>query len=159
SLTDLEIDFGVLSEPEQASRSLFYFREPLPYADMPAIVAEMYSDACSSDAGAAERVQCLTSLKQRIEEKLPGLVRQYAIAWDGQRQCLTGLDAFGRKVLQDVWEQLEIDIARLTAELEVSWQQAERDAIDDFAEDRGRDFVGRQEILSRLLNLALSPTE
>lgn len=30
SITDLEIDFGVLSDPEQRKRSLFWFRQPLP---------------------------------------------------------------------------------------------------------------------------------
>jgi hypothetical protein len=30
SLTDLEIDFGVLSQPDQCTHSFFYFREPLP---------------------------------------------------------------------------------------------------------------------------------
>jgi hypothetical protein len=31
SITDLEIGFGVLADPEQQPRSSFYFREPLPY--------------------------------------------------------------------------------------------------------------------------------
>src|ERR1051326_7894671 len=33
SLTDLEIDFGALSDRHQHTRSFFYFREPLPYAE------------------------------------------------------------------------------------------------------------------------------
>ena len=32
SVTDLEIEFGVLASKEQLVRSVFYFREPLPYA-------------------------------------------------------------------------------------------------------------------------------
>src|SRR5580704_11783745 len=35
SVTDLEIDFGVLSDPQQQPRSIFYFRDPLPYEAMP----------------------------------------------------------------------------------------------------------------------------
>src|SRR5436190_10352955 len=31
SVTDLEIDLGVLQNPDQQTRSRFYFREPLPY--------------------------------------------------------------------------------------------------------------------------------
>src|SRR3954451_2609313 len=45
SLTELEIEYGILSDPEQQPRSFFYFREPLPYAQMPAQVAAIYSDA------------------------------------------------------------------------------------------------------------------
>ena len=39
----------------------------------------------------------------------------------------------------------------------VSWQQAERSALDDYIEDRARDFVGRDAVLARLQALASSP--
>jgi hypothetical protein len=54
SVTDLEIDLGVLSDSEQQPRSLFYFREPLPCADMPAPTAALYSDAYSTNSAAAD---------------------------------------------------------------------------------------------------------
>jgi hypothetical protein len=33
SITDLEISFGVLADPEQQARSFFYFRASLPYGE------------------------------------------------------------------------------------------------------------------------------
>lgn len=39
SVTALEIEFGVLDSPDQQRRSHFFFRDPLPYDDMPPEVA------------------------------------------------------------------------------------------------------------------------
>ena len=42
---------------------------------------------------------------------------------------------------------------------EISWQQAERNSLEDFANDRARDFVGRQAVIARLTSLCLSPEQ
>lgn len=68
SVTDLEIEFGVLSNPEQQPRSFFYFREPLPYAEMPVEIAALYSEDYAADAAQAERKERLATLKHRIEK-------------------------------------------------------------------------------------------
>ena len=52
SVTALEIEFGVLDSPDQKRRSLFYFRDPLPYDQMPAETAALYSDAHNPAPGA-----------------------------------------------------------------------------------------------------------
>jgi hypothetical protein len=96
-------------------------------------------------------------LKERIGRLLPTRVRRYAAAWDRERQRVGGLDQWGRMVLEDIWSDLDAETAAAAAEPELTWQQAERNALDDFAEDRARDFVGRQAIVSRLLRFA-SPT-
>jgi len=72
SVTDLEIEFGVLSDPEQQPRTFFYFREPLPYADMPAEIAALYCEDYAIDPAKAERKTRLAALKRRIETRLPG---------------------------------------------------------------------------------------
>ena len=69
SVTDLEIEFGVLSDPEQQPRSFFYFREPLPYAEMPKDVAALYCEDYASDPGKMERKARLAALKRRIEAR------------------------------------------------------------------------------------------
>ena len=40
-----------------------------------------------------------------------------------------------------------------------SWQQAERNSLEDFAADRARHFVGRQAVVARLTSLCLSPEQ
>ena len=55
SVTDLEIDFGVVSDPEQRKRSLFWFRQPLPYDAMTPETAAEFSDAHATDPEAPKR--------------------------------------------------------------------------------------------------------
>ncbi len=159
SVTDLEISFGVLGDPEQQPRSFFYFREPLPYADMPPELAGLYADFHNDDTGAADRSVRLAALKREIETRLPGRVRHYEADWDSEHHRVTGLEAWGRSVIEDVWAELEVETGAISVEEEISWQQAERNALDDYAEDRARDFVGRDTVLTRLEELAASPAQ
>src|SRR5262245_34467623 len=157
SVTDLEIEFGVLSDPEQQPRSFFYFREPLPYADMPAEIAALYCEDYATDGAKAERKQRLDALKRRIEKRLPGRVAPYRVAWDNERQRATGLEDFGRMVLEHIWSELEAETKTSVAAPDITWQQTERDALEDFIDDRARDFVGREAMMASLLRLCLSP--
>ena len=159
SVTELEIDFGVLSDPGQP-RSYFYFREPLPYSEMPPELALLYADSCGPDPQAAERVERLKTLKERVATQLPDRVRRYSMGWDPDRHCVTGLEAWSRQVLEDLWARfLDAETAAVIAAPEPSWQQAERDALEDYIEDRTRGFVGRQAVLAQLLRLAGSPDQ
>ena len=142
-MTDLEISFGVLGDPGQQPRSFFYFREPLPYAGMPPELAALYADSHDTDPAAADRATRLAALKQEIETRLPGRVRHYSAGWDNEPASVTGLEAWGRSVIEDVWPDLEAEAGSIGIGEEISWQQAERNALDDYAEDRARDFVGR----------------
>ena len=158
SVTEFEIRFGILSDTEQQARSFFYFREPLPYADMPADVAAAYADRYDTHPDTGKRSQRLAGLKGEIEARLPQRVRRYAAGWDRKRQCVTGLDAWGQTVLEDIWSEILATTVPPEAEAEISWQQAERNALEDYIEDRTRDFIGRGKILSQLENLASSAT-
>jgi tetratricopeptide (TPR) repeat protein len=158
SVTDLEIDFGVLSDPQEQTRSFFYFRDPLPYAEMPPEVAALYADAHAPDPQAAARVGRLAALKRRVEATLPRRVRRYSVGWDRVRRRVTGLDAWGRRVVEDIWAELDAETAAWIAAPEQSWQQAERNALDDYVEDSARDFTGRQAALAHILQHAASTT-
>jgi tetratricopeptide (TPR) repeat protein len=159
SVTDLEIQSGILSDTEHQPRSFFYFRQPLPYADMPLDVAAAYADAYGTDPDAAGRSKRLAALKGEIEARLPKRIRRYAAGWDSERQCVTGLDVWGQTVLEDIWSEILATTASPESEAKISWRQAERNSLDDYIEDRTRDFVGRGKVLSRLLELASSPTQ
>ena len=158
SVTDLEIDFGVLADREQQPHSIFYFRDPLPYRDMPAPIAALYSDAFDAGDAAADRARRLVALKRRIETLLPERVRRYAAEWDSEHHKVTGLEAWGRMVLADIWSDLDAATKGASIEVEIPWQAVERDALDDFIEDRSRDFVGRQALLEKLIDFATLPT-
>jgi len=52
SVTALEIEFGVLESADQKRQSLFYFRDPLPYDQMPPETAALYSESHNTAPGA-----------------------------------------------------------------------------------------------------------
>jgi tetratricopeptide (TPR) repeat protein len=158
SVTDLEIDFGVLADREQQPHSVFYFRDPLPYREMPEKMAALYSDAIDASPAAADRSRRLGLLKRRIETLLPDRVRRYSAGWDAEHQKVTGLEAWGRMVLDDIWTELDTATRAAGIEVEPPWQAIERNALDDFVEDRSREFVGRQGLLEKLTRLATAPT-
>ncbi len=155
SVTDLEIEFGVFSDPDQQQRTLFYFRDPLPYDEMPEELAAQYSDHHARDPNAPNRVARLHELKLRVERKSPGRIRRYGANWDHAERRVTGFESW--TVLDDLWKELADETAAVTVAMEVSWQDAERNALADFAEESARDFVGRKPVLDSLRALALSP--
>jgi tetratricopeptide (TPR) repeat protein len=157
SVTELEIDFGTLAGPGEQPRSYFYFRKPLPYAKMPQELAVSYSDAFDPDPQAAARASGLKTLKERIEVRFPDRVRPYSAEWDEEQSKVVGLEAWGDQVLKDLWAELDAETASAIAAPETKWQQGERDALEDYIEDRARNFVGRQTVLSHLLRHAASP--
>ncbi len=65
SVTALEIEYGILDNPDQKKRCFFYFREDLPYDEMPD--PALYSDKYSKSPGAIEAHKRLDDLKERIK--------------------------------------------------------------------------------------------
>ena len=159
SVTALEIEFGVLDSPDQRRRSHFFFRDPLPYDDMPPEVAAQYSDAHSPDPDVRRYAQHLGPLKERIERELPGRVHHYSATWDADAGEVTGLDAFAEMVLEALWADLESEIPPLSEQEETTWEDEERLAFEEFIELAARDFVGREQIAAEMLALAQSPAE
>ena len=149
SIVALEIEFGLRGEPDCPQRCFFYFREPLDCDRMPRDVAADYSGDPHADK--------LAELKQRIEREMPDRVRHYRAEWDDQNNTVTGLDDWGRMVLEDLWQALDeqtrsyADLPPPTCEQEQDW------LLDRFVEARERGFVGRAELTEQLLGLARSP--
>lgn len=135
-----------------ATRCLFYLRAPLANERMSPQQAAQYVDAPGSPGA-----QRMGALRQRIEAAFPGRVRYYRATWDAEHQRVSGLEAFGHRVLEDLWAQLAEHIPQ--AAPAASWADAERQALEAFAADRARDFVGRERTLSHLMHVATSRDE
>jgi len=157
SITALEIEFGVLDSPEQCRRSRFYFREPLPYDQMDAATAAVFSDEHSQEPGAREAQEKLQALKARIEREMPDRVHRYQAAWDAEHRRVTGLEEWGRQVLDDLWHDLDEETREYLHRPPATWQDQERWALEQFIETQCRDFIGRQETIDKLLSLATWP--
>lgn len=152
SVTALEIEFGVLEKPGQKQRSHFYLRDPLPYGEMGALAAD-YSDLFSGEAE-AEAHQRLEALKRRLADELPGRVRPYRADWDKDLGVVSGLDAWGEMVLDDLWADLEEETREYIHAAPAAWQQEEEWVLEKFAATQCPDFVGREELIGSALEFA-----
>ena len=157
SITALEIEYGILEMPGQRRRSRFYFRQPLPYNKMPPDIAAIYSDRHNPDGEDAHNR--LEALKQRIREdpQLKGRVHEYSAEWDPQSQSVTGLEAFGKMVLEQLWDDLDEETQAFLHAPTPSWQEQERWVLEEFVQNRSRRFVGRRGITDEILRHALAP--
>lgn len=156
SVTALEIEFGVLANPEQQQWSFFYFRDPLPYDQMDPQTAAAYSDKYNTEPWAPQAVQHLAELKKKISSQL-GLnrVKPYAAQWNSATHRVVGLESWGNQVLEDLWSELDSQTARF-ARQPSSWQDQERQYLEVFVEERSMGFTGREQFIDTLISLALS---
>jgi len=95
SLTALEIVHGVLSNPELAKRSFFYFRDPQFISKMP---ENLRGDYIAENSDAAQK---LAALKDEIRSSDRPVKENYPCRWDNPEESLVDLDAFGQQVLED----------------------------------------------------------
>ncbi|MCM8595666.1 DUF4062 domain-containing protein [Accumulibacter sp.] len=155
SVTELEIAYGVLASPAQQRRSYFYLREALPCGEMDPAVAADYAETFAADAGAPERAGKLAALKARLAEELPDRLRSYRATWAGE--TVSGLEAFGEQVLADLWHELDRESRDRIGAPAPTWQESERETLQEGLDWRASGFIGRQAEVERLERLCLDP--
>ena len=159
SVTALEIEFGILKkDPAQRRRSLFYFREPLPYDQMPAEFRAVYSDAYSADPAMHANTAKLSALKERIQTDidLRERVRPYQLGWDPETCSVTGLETWGQQVLEELWADLDEETREYAEKAPATLEAQECESLAEFVDVKLRDFRGREEIIERLLTFTQS---
>lgn len=156
SITALEIEYGILSRLAERHRCRIYLRDPLPYDQMPPEIAARYSDnhlRLPSGPGGPR----IERLKERLAREMASRVRHYSARWDSTQGKVTGLERWGRQVLDDLWEDLEAETGEFSCGPSATWQQEEAFALEQFAETQCRDFIGRKDLLRELLSHACLP--
>ncbi len=159
SVTALEVEYGVLAQAAAERRAFVYLREPLPYGQMPAELASVFSDSFASDAGATDRRVRLQRLRDRVLTEMPNHARVYQAAWDSTDLRVVGLEAWGQQVVDDLWSVLDVDTAAAAEAAPKTWQDWERAIIDAFAAHRGQLVIGREGVLDDLQGRSLSAAE
>jgi len=161
-----------LASREQLVRSVFYFREPLPYKTFSTKKAAMFCDEYNtelSEADKKERKTALEKLKANIiqhfdEKKLENKVKIYSATWDEKREKLTGLKKWGDIVYADILDECEKHAKDTWDKVPQNWQEQELALLDAFIEqhthitiqitDKGKKeiptFCGRKELLKDL---------
>jgi tetratricopeptide (TPR) repeat protein len=153
SVTALEIEFGLLREdPEQQPRCLFFFRRPLPFDRMTEAQRAEYSDAASPDPAVRTGQARLEQLKARIRAhaEFGSRVFEYDADWDPASGRVTGLEAFGELVTEQLWQALDEETAGFAQRGAGTWEEQERAALAEFVEQHAHGFVGREGIVARL---------
>lgn len=141
SVTALEIEYGVINTEQQAHRSYFFFRRPLPYERMPASLRAEYSDQYS-DEGSGNYIK-LEELKRRIQtlygcQDLAGAARvyEYTAEWDEQEERVCGLEEFGALVSRCIISAFESELQEPGPASDSGTYAAERELLDQFIESR-----------------------
>lgn len=142
SLTALEIIHGVLRNPELAQRAFFYFRDSRFISQVPEGKRADYT------AESSEASKKLTALKDKIRASGRPVMENYPCCWDDSQGRVVDLDAFGQRVLEDLWSA--ICAAYPEEAPEADPLTIERQIHEAFAEERSRLHVGREEQAKRL---------
>jgi hypothetical protein len=167
SVTGLEVEFGVWGDPEQRTRSFFYFRK-LPYDAMDEESKAEYSDKHAADAAwlkpekraaAKEGWPRLQALKARLQSDpaTAARCRTYPVGWDPVKHKVTGVnEALVPLVIADLWKALEEEALKHLEKVRAGGLPSE---LEQFVAVRAARFVGRKCLIDRLAAAAVSPAE
>ena len=104
SVTNLEIEYGALLNPDYEGRILFYFRNPFDMSKM----SEEEQRAYASESPVHK--EKLEKLKEKIIKLYPQYVRYYDVQYDEEKKRLTGLDTLMETIYQDLTHIFDIDL-------------------------------------------------
>ena len=113
SVTQLEIEYGALSNAANDGRVLFYFRE----LDKSGMTEEELVDYNSETELHREKID---ALKKKIRELYPENVRTYTAKWDKEAHAVTEFDGFLETVERDLTKLISTDI---DADMSLPWQE------------------------------------
>ena len=180
SVTALEIEYGVLNDRDQQVRTHFFLRT---LVGLPDAARAEHDDAARAEqiearlahepdeapraelrrslAAARHATASLDVLKQRIRAEMPDRCHEYTVHWaeEGGRggPGATDLEAFGRRVLDVLWQELEHASRDRLALPPADWQARERSDWEAFVADVTRGFHGREALLHGLAGWVASP--
>jgi len=109
SVTELEIEYGALLNPDFEGRVLFYFRNPF---DMSKMTEEQRADYVSESPLHKEKVE---RLKEQIRKKYPNHIRYYDVTYDADSKKLVGLDALTDLIYEDLKRVFDLDLTYLNS--------------------------------------------
>lgn len=112
SVTELEIEYGALLNPDLEGRIIFYFRE-LDKSNM------SEEDKKKYEAESSEHKTRIFNLKERIKSLYPQYVRTYKAKWDAQNHRVIGLEDFERQVEKDLLDIFEKDLGSQKGHLDI----------------------------------------
>jgi hypothetical protein len=149
SVTELEVEAGLLAGTGDPSGLRVFLRRPFQAAALPAERLRAISDRA---AGRAESAAAVDAQRQRLRELAPGRCHDYALEWEATTGLFTGLTAFGEAVREALWTDLDLYTRPVApGAAPASQEQWQDTGTAELIEQRRITFVGRQALLDRLL--------
>ena len=109
SVTNLEIEYGALLNPDFEGRILFYFRRPFDTSKMNEEERKIY------ESESPLHKEKLEALKAKILSLYPDYVRYYDVNYDEKTKSLTGLDVLMEQIYNDLTRVFVIDYKYLNS--------------------------------------------
>lgn len=109
SVTNLEIEYGALLNPDYEGRVLFYFRNPLDTSKMSEGQRRDYE--CESDL----HRQKMDELKAKILEKYPNYIRYYDAYYNEESGKVEGLDPLCNMIYEDLVRIFDLDLTYINS--------------------------------------------
>ena len=109
SVTNLEIEYGALLNPDYEGRVLFYFRNPLDTSKMSEGQRADYE--CESDLHRKK----MDELKAKILEKYPNYVRYYDAYYDSEDNKVKGLEPLCEMIYEDLVKIFDLDLTYINS--------------------------------------------
>ena len=109
SVTNLEIEYGALLNPDYEGRILFYFRDPIDTSKMSEEDRKIY------ESESPLHKEKLEALKKRIQELYPDYVRHYNVQYDEKSKSLVGLEDLMNQIYDDLTRIFDIDYKYLNS--------------------------------------------
>ena len=147
SATHQEIVMGAMETPNAKDHVHVYVRtiKDLPYTQEAKAFIDWDAKTGGLVKGASER---LKGLELELRARLPGMVRDYSTSWVGSANpnliSDDYLDAFCKQFYDDQKALIDQEIERLSR---VEPYEMRQRLHEDFAIERGENFVGREETL------------
>ena len=147
SATEQEIYKGALNAPD-AKEHVFCFLRSIQHLP-PDQTAKDFIDLDNDGKQDKESHERLLNLKERLLKELPGNVHEYTNCnWTGNGITIDHLD----KLCEDVYAELSGIITQEISTLkQVEPLEQEIASHRAFAEERSRNFIGREEIIKKIL--------
>ncbi len=130
SVTQLEIEYGALLNPDSEGRVLFYFRN----LDKSGMSDEERRDY---EGESSLHTQKIEELKKRILSLYPDQVRYYNAKWDSQSKSVVELDDLMAKIESDL---LAIFLKDINRDLSIPWQERALASADKYYLERAKNY-------------------
>lgn len=152
SVTALEIRHAVLNDRGTNTRAAFYFRDPQSLEDIPSNLQTFFLPRDPTEQ------KNINDLKEEIRRSKVS-VENYRCYYNGVDSAgmvrFKGLEAFGKKVLEDLWRAISEEFTdsrpRMNAAGEENFYQ------EVFAEESATGFIGRHDVLAKLAEFIEGP--